>query len=256
MSTATRDAAAAEIRFVHNTYYTRGAIAFARRNADRVTSLGAYPATNFASIRMYSQLRDLALLLGVKIAEIAMLPCSLTKLVISFHTVHIDWETFRPLCCLQELQVYILGKEADSRFQLNDSFATALPLLRVFCVIPAIRKMALKTTAKVVLPHLVEFEIFNMNTVHLDMRFMSALKSLSLVDCNVSTVSAACSTMILESCWMREVAVLVSPNLRSLTIDGGGVHKLAGSTCRHALSILCKTSSVEWIGATPSKEIA
>ena len=61
MSRATRDAAAAaEIRFVDKTYSAHEASgAFAQRNADRVTSLGAYHAFELASIQMYSQLRDL-----------------------------------------------------------------------------------------------------------------------------------------------------------------------------------------------------
>ena len=138
---------------------------------------------------------------------------------------------------------------------LDDSFATALPLLRVFHVHSGLNKqhnMALETTAKVVMPHLVEFEILNVNIVHLDLHFMSALKSLRLINCNVSTVSAACSTMVLKYCRMREGTVLVTPNLRSLTVDKGGLYKLDGSKCRHALSIWCKASYIEWVGAKPN----
>ena len=113
----------------------------------------------------------------------------------------------------------------------------------------------LKTTAEAVMPYLDEFKISNVKIVHLDLRFMSALKGLSLVDCTVSTVSAACSTMVLICCWMKEGTVLLTPNLRSLTIYGGGLHKLDGSECRHALSTLCRNSSIEWVGAQPNVEI-
>ena len=249
VSRATRDAAAAaEIRFVHEAYYTRGATAFALRNVNRVKSLGAFGAPDLASIQMYSQLQDLVLDLGLEIATIALLPHSLTKLVLSLDTVRIDWEVFRPLCCLQELRVYNRGRIADL-VQLNDIFATALPLLRVFHVSPGQRNAALETTAKVVVPHLVELDISRVNLVHLDLHFMSALKSLTLRNCNVFTVSAACSTMVLKGCWMREGTVLVIPNLRSLTISYGGLCELDGSECRHALSIVCRGSSIEWVGA-------
>ena len=106
VSKATRDvAAAAEIRFVDETYDFWKAREFARRNADRVTSLGACLACDFASIRMYSQLRDLDLALGMETGKIFLLPPSLTKVVIGLTNVRTDWRTFRPLCCLQELQV-------------------------------------------------------------------------------------------------------------------------------------------------------
>ena len=121
---------------------------------------------------------------------------------------------------------------------------------------PGFRIVALETTAKVVMPHLVELDIFQVDIGHLDLRFMSALKSLSLAGSTISAVSAACSTMILEYCWMNMCMVLVTPNLRSLTTWGGGLYKLGGSECRHALSILCNDdSSIEWICAKPDVEI-
>ena len=262
MSRATRDAAAAaEIYFVGDTYDSPEASAFALRNADRVTSLGAFVAPDFASIRMYSQLRDLEVE-DPEREHVALLPCSLMKLFIKQIFWSIDWENFRPLCCLQELIIWNLYDESaypggSGRVQLDDSFATALPLLRVFHVYPGVlggRTVALETTAKVVMPHLVELTITHMNIVHLDLHFMTALKKLSLVDCIVSTVSAACSTMVLQSCWMREGTVLVSPNLRFLAICGGGLHVLDGSKCRHALSISCMDGSIEWAGARPNLE--
>ena len=267
MSRATRDAAAAaEIRFaadakipyLQHTYATRRSSGnFARRNADRVTSLGSFEAPNIASIRMYSQLRDLKLKLDPKRESAALLPCSLTKLVVSLRTWSIDWDNFRRLCYLQELRIYNQDEMAGFGVLLDDSFAIALPLLRVFYVSPGVynrRNTALKTTAKVVMPHLVELYLNTVNLGHLDLHFMSALKRLWLYNCTASTVSAACKTMETINCWMREGTVLVTPNLRSLTIFGGGLHKLDGSRCRHALSIVCKHSSIEWVGAEPNIE--
>ena len=113
----------------------------------------------------------------------------------------------------------------------------------------------LETTAKVVMPHLVELTLMHVDVVHLDLHFMSALKNLSLEKCIVSTASAACSTMVLKHCSMNEAMVLVTANLRSLTLEWGDhLHKLDGSRCRHALSILCKNSSIEWVGAKPNIE--
>ena len=261
MSRASRDAAAAaEIRFGYTAYHTRKAnvIAFARRNADRVTSLGDFVAPNFVCIRKFNQLQDLDLTLGAEIAKIALLPRSLTKLVGGLHSVRIDWRTFGPLRCLQELQIYTPGLQSGFEVQLDDSFATALPLLRVFVVSPGVygrRFTALKTTAKVAMPHLVELTICHAQIVHLDLHFMSALKSLRLLDCTVLTVFAACSDMVLKKCLMRNFrgTMLVTPNLSSLTIDGGGLHKLDGSRCRHASSTMCMyKSSVEWVGARPN----
>ena len=126
MSRATRDAAAAaKIRFVDNTYCScRATDFFARRNADRVTSLGAFVAPDFASIQMYSQLRDVELELGADIAKIALLPRSLTELVLRLHTMRIFWENFRPLCCLQELEV----NNQETSQTLESSWMTALQL--------------------------------------------------------------------------------------------------------------------------------
>ena len=265
VSRATRDAAAAaEIRFATypeiETYRyiyapRRASGAFARRNADRVTSLGPYMASDFASIRMYSQLRDLELELDPERESVALLPRSLTKLDVSLHTVRIDWESFRPLCCLQELKIYSPHDKSASVVQLDDKFATALPLLRVFLVKQyGHRPMALETTAKVVMPHLVELDISHVNIEHLDLYFMTALKSLRLVNCTVSTVIASCSTIVLVYCRMGEGTVLVTPNLRSLTIHGG-LQKLDGSKCRHALSIVYyHKGSVNWVGAKPNIE--
>ena len=60
MSTATHDAAAAaEIRFY--SCATDRATAFARCNADRVTSLGNFLVPDVASVQPYSQLQDLVL---------------------------------------------------------------------------------------------------------------------------------------------------------------------------------------------------
>ena len=222
-----------------------------------MTNLGYFEAQDFASIQPFRKLQDLVLDIGTDVAKIALLPCSLTKLVVSLQTWSIDWETFWPLCCLQELEVYNHSGESAADVQLDDSFATALPLLRVFHVIPGYfnqPNMALKTTANVVMPHLVQLAISNTNMVHLDLHFMSALNSLSLVNCDVSIVSAACSTMVLEACCIRESLVLVTPNLRVLTIDTGGRHFLDGSRCWHALSIVCKDSSIEWVGAKPNVE--
>ena len=253
MSRATHDAAAAaEIRFFFVDYATRGATTFAQRNADRVMSLGYYGAPNFDSIRTYSQLKDLNVTLGVDVAKIALLPRSLTKLEVSLHTVRIDWENFRPLCCLQELKVYNQEDKSDIGVQLDDSFATALSLLKVFHLTPGLRFVASETTAKVVMPHLVELKIYHVKNVHLDLHFMSALKTLILAGCTLSTVSAACSTLILHNCQMREGTVLKIPNLRSLTINGEGLHKLDGTRCRHALSIVCKVGCIEWVGAKPN----
>ena len=223
VSRASRDAAAAaEIRFIHDTYAVPKAVAFARRNADRVTSLGDYVAPDFASIRMYSQLRHLELDLERDRGEIALLPRSLTKLDVSLHTWSIDWENFRPLGCLQELQITSLHKWSYVEVQLDDSFATALPLLRVFRVFPGLdcrRGVALETTAKVDMPHLIELTIASrVQIVHLDLHFICALKRLILDNCIVSTVSAGCSIMVLYSCWRREGMVVVTPNLRSLII--------------------------------------
>ena len=146
------------------------------------------------------------------------------------------------------------GSEASFGVQLDDSFATALPLLRSISV-EMYGYGALETTAKVVMLYLVELTIAAVNVEYLDLRFMSALKSLSLLGCTVSTVSAACSTMRLDICRMREGTVLVTPNLRSLTIDRGGLHKLDGSRCQHALSILCMNRSfIDWVGAMPNVE--
>ena len=257
VSRATRDAAAAaKLRFIHNAYAARRATLFARRNADRVTSLGDFVVPNFDSIRMYTQLRDLDMHLApIEMAEVALLPHSLTKLFISLHAVRINWECFRPLCCLQELEIYSFCG-SHGKVELNDSFATALPLLRVLHVTARSSNYdgSLNTTAKVVMPHLVELTLYYAKIVHLDLHFMSALKSLNLIGCTVSTVSAACSTMVLTICQMREGMVLVTPNLRSLSIKGGGLHKLDGSMCRHALSILCRDSSNEWACAKPNVE--
>ena len=229
-----------------------GAPAFALLNADRVTSLGAFMAPNFASIQPYCQLQYLQVTIGVEIAKISLFPHSLTKLVVHVHNVGVDWNVFRPLCCLQELKVYNWGSAGGNIFgtQLDDSFATVLPLLRVFSLIPAMTGqlyVALETTAEVVMPHLVELSISHVEIVHLDLHFMSALKSLRLFDCTVSTVSAACSTMVLEDCCMGEGAVLVTTNLRSLTIYWGGLHRLDSSRCLQAFSFLCKNSSIKWI---------
>ena len=256
VSRAAHDAAAAaKIRFVDNTYRTRGAIEFARRNADRVTSLGAFLALDFASIRMYCQLGDLQLDLELGRENVALLPCSLTELVITLDTVRMDWSIFRPLCCLQELDIYNWDCTPGFGVQLDDSFATALPLLRVFHVSPGFHNQSLATTAKVVMPHLVELTMSNVNIVHLNLHFMTALKSLRLSVCTVSIVSAACNTMELCGCGMKEGTVLVTPNLRSLTIYTGGLHKLDGSRCRYALSIMCYfDSSIEWVGAEPHVE--
>ena len=270
VSRAARDAAAvADIRFVWKTYYSRSSThkfvassyrpnkasgKFARRNADRVTSLGGFMAPNIASIWMYNGLRNLEIKLGSS-ADVALLPRFLTKLVVRLRIMRIKWENFQLLCCLQELQVHNDGSVADIEFQLDDSFVTALPLLRKFHISPAMHCLywvALKTTAKVFMPHLVELSISYVKIVHLDLHFMNALNNLSLVGCTAVTVSAACSTMRLEYCCMDKRTVFVSPNLRSLTIHGGGVHKLDGSRCRHALSIFCKASSIEWVGAKPS----
>ena len=110
----------------------------------------------------------------------------------------IDWETFRPLCRLQELQIYNWGSSmAEFRVQLDGSFAAALPLLRVLYMSLGTHDEAFKTTAKVVMPHLAELTIYDASIVHLDLQFMSALKRLSLLCCTVSPVSAACSTMVL-----------------------------------------------------------
>ena len=74
MSRGTLDAtAAAEIRFVDDTYAVPRASAFAQRKADRVTSLGSLRAPDFASTEAYCQLRDLHLTLGVEGAEVALL---------------------------------------------------------------------------------------------------------------------------------------------------------------------------------------
>ena len=271
MSRATRDAAAAaEISFVDLT--DRGAVAFAQRNADRVTCLDAYVALSFDSIQQYSQLRDLNVSFTPKSeeAEVALFPCSLTNLILSLHSTCINWENFRPLCCLQELQIFSLGcddKGCDlsGKVQLNDSFAAALPLLRVLYVYAGMRNshdtVPLETTSKVVMPHLVELNISGVNLVYLDLHFISGLKSLSLAVSTVSTVSAACSALVLDMCdGMNKGIVLVTPNLRSLTVvgyigqSGGGLHKLDGSKCRHALSIECKDSCIEWVGAKPNVE--
>ena len=218
---ARKAAAAAEIRFVDATCNTQRAIAFAQRNADGVTSLGDVVAPNFASIQPYSQLQDLVLKQKVKEANVTLLPCTLTKLVLSLCTVRIDWESFRPLPCLQELRIDTRGSKSGSGAQLDDSFATVLPLLRVLHITPGMHSrhyMALETTAKVVMPHLVELTLTHVNIVHLDLRFMSALKSLSLLDSindtKGSTVSAACITKRVEYCGMWEGTVLVTPNLR------------------------------------------
>ena len=196
--------------------------------------------------------------LGVEKEKIALLPCSLTQLAVGLRARSIDWEIFRSLCCLQDLNIYNEDNMTGFGIQLDDSFATALPLLRVFGVSPGVynrQNVALETTAKVVMPHLVELRVSYVNMVHLDLHFMSTLKSLSLSDCIVSAprsaVSAACSTMVLHNCQMRKGTVLVTPNLRSLIIYGGGLHKLDGSKCRHALSILFKESSIEWVGPSP-----
>ena len=167
MSRATRDAAAAaEICFVRNTYATRiSSHAFAQRNADRVTSLGYYFALNFASIRIYSQLRDLELELDPKRENVALLPRSLTKLVVILCSWSIDWENVRPLRYLQWLQVHNRGDKPGSGVQLDDSFAIALPLLRVFHMSPGIRTEALATTARVVMPHLVVLTLDQVNTL-------------------------------------------------------------------------------------------
>ena len=257
VSRATRDAAAAaDICFVHDTYAVPSASAFARRNAHRVTSLGCFVAPNFASIRMYSQLRDLELKLGRDRAEVALLPRSLTELTLNLRGMRTKWKVFRPLCCLQVLKIYNLDQTLNIRVQLDDSFATALPLLRVFHVaFPGIRSKALATTAKVVMPHLVELKIYHVKIKHLDLHFMSALISLTLLGCIVSTVSAPCSNMRLKCGWRDETTVLVTPNLRSLTVEGVGLHKLDGSRCRHALGIWCKNKcSIEWVGARPNVE--
>ena len=252
MSRATRDtAAAAEIRFVYQTYATKEATAFALRNADRVTSLGGYGAPDVASIHPYSQLQDLVLdLEEIEGEEVVLLPCALTKVALFLQGMNINWEDFRPLGRLQELQIYNQSGRSGFKVQLDDSFATALPLLRVFHVHPGVR-VALETTAKVVMPHLVKLDISQVNMVHLDVHFMSALKSLNLHDCTISTVSAASSTMVLHVCWMRKGTVLVAPNLWLLRILWGGLTKLDGSKCRHALSIVCRGSSIEWVGAKP-----
>ena len=261
VSRATCDAAAAaEIRFVRNIYGTHRANDFARRNADRVTSLGTFEAPDFASIQLYTQLRDLELELGGEGPEVALLPCSLTKLTLTLQSTCINWENFQPLCCLQELQIDTWGYKLHDKVQLDDSFATALPLLRVLILYPGLSRgrlnidnsMALETSSKAVMLHLIELNIFGLDVVHMDLDFMSALKSLRLFMCTVSTVSAACSTMVLEACRIRVSLVLLTPNLRSLTTCWDGLYKLDGSRCRHALSILCKNnSSIEWVGAEP-----
>ena len=160
--------------------------------------------------------------------------------------VRMDWKTFPPLSCLQELDLHSKDVTSGLEVQLDDSFATAMPLLRMFHMTAQRcdqRNVALETTAKVVMPHLVKLTISWFEMVHLDLRFMSALKSLDLYDCTVSTVSAACTTMDLTLRTKREGTVLVTPNLRSLAIHGGG--KLDGSRCRHALSIVCRVGSID-----------
>ena len=179
MSRATRDAAAAaEIRFADYAYAIPGASAFALRNADRVRSLGTFEAPDFATIQPYSQLRDLEIELASVSANVALLPCSLTKLEVDLCFWSIDWDNFRQLRCLQELQISnFRGSTSGFSVQLDDSFATALPRLRVFHVSPGrynVPYAALETTARLVMPHLVEFNISHMNTVHLDLHFMSA----------------------------------------------------------------------------------
>ena len=229
---------------------------FAQRNANRVTSLGCF-APNFAEIRMFSQLRHLSLDLE-KEATVALLPRSLTYLSVTLRSMCINWEHYRSLSCLQVLQIHSMDFSSYKTVQLDDSFATALPLLRVFRVdlgCGSRHGKALETTATVVMPHLLGLTFSQMNIVHLDLHFRSALKSLTLVECTVSAVSAACSTLALYCCRMREGTVLVTPNLRSLFIYGGGLHKLDGSKCRHALSIVYKNkSSLEWVGAKPNVE--
>ena len=262
MSRATRDAAAAaEIRFVDKAYATEGATAFALRNADRVKSLGPFKAPDFDSIQPYSQLQDLELKVETDGAKIALLPCSLRKLLVELpisRIRRIDWKTFRPLCSLQVLKINPTPGKSFIVIQLDDSFATALPLLRVFHVEASWKWLGamLITTAKVAMPHLVEVTLSWVTTVDLDLRFMSALESLSLHHCNVCVVSAACCTMVLDSCWARIFwgMVLVTPHLRSLTTNGGGLYMLDGSRCRNALSILCMHSSIEWVGAKPKIE--
>ena len=173
------------------------------RNADRVTDLGSYHAKNVASIQPFSQLQRLVLTLESERTEVALFPCSLIKLLITLCNVRMHWKMFPPLCCLQELDLRARYQTPGLRVQLDDSFAVALPLFRVFRVCDRRYTdlgVALETRAKVVMPHLVELTIYQFDTVHLDLRFMSALKSLTLLDCTVSTVSAACSTMVMFTC--------------------------------------------------------
>ena len=261
MSRATRDAAAAaEIQFVRFVLHTScKATAFALRNADRMTSLGSYHATNIASIQPFSQLQHLVLTLESKRKEAALLPCYLTKLFITLRSMRMKWKIFPPLCCLQELDLHVRDRPSGGVVQLSDTFATALPLLTVFHVQTwKWHGTVLETTAKAVMPHLVELDIALMKIMHLDLRFMSAPRSLDLYDCTVSTVSAACSTMVLDRLdGIGEGTVLVTPNLRSLTTVGHrgvGLYKLDGSGCRLALSIVCKLGSIEWVGAKPKVE--
>ena len=121
VSIATRDAAAAaEICFVHEPYATRGATLFAQCNAHQVMSLGDFIPPDFDSIRIYTRLKDLDLKLdGQRGDVLALLPRSLTKLVISLQDGRLDWTVFRPLCCLQELRVNIWYNRSGFGIQLR-----------------------------------------------------------------------------------------------------------------------------------------
>ena len=249
MSRATRDAAAAaEIHFGQNTYTTRRATLFAQRNADRVTSLGAFVAPNFASIRIYSQLRDLGLKVGRARANIALLPCSLTRLGITLQGMNINWEVFRPLCNLQELRIFGLDCILWDKVELDNSFATALPLLRVLHVdARPCDNAALWTSTKVAMPHLVELSVFCLKKVHLDLHSLSGLKKISLVHCATCDVSRASSTMTQYDCSIKQGMLT---NLRSMILHGG-LHMRDGSDCWHDCSILCVLTPITWVGAQP-----
>ena len=250
VSTATREAAEeVEIRFADDDYDSDvHARDFALRNAHRVSSLGAFRAPDYASIDSFSLLRELKLKRTFEADKFALLPRALEKLDLRPSGVSIDWEPFQRLGWLRELKLFCLVLP-EGRVQLGDSFANALPNLTTLWIRAVFADgtcAPLAATAKMAMPRMDSLTLCHVDLGHLGLDFMPALRTLSLCNSTVSSISTACSTLQLTNCQLR-VSLLLPPTLRSLTVIGGGPHRLDRSLCRQTFTFAHADTPVEWV---------
>ena len=229
-------------------YDSDGAREFALRTAHRVSSLGAFRAPDYASIEPFSLLRELKLKRTFEADKIALLPRALETLHLRPTGVSIDWEPFRRLGWLKELKMCCLVLP-EGRVQVGDSFANALPNLTnlwIKAIFTDGTSAPLAATAKVGMPRMDSLTLCHVDLGHLGLDFMPALRTLNLCNSTVSSISTACSTLQLTNCQLR-VSLLLPPTLRSLTVIGGGPHRLDRTLCRQTFTFAHADTSVEWV---------